>query len=117
VVADGRGYQLYGSSKLALARWVRRTSVTPGWAGEGIPLNAVAPGVVLTPMTAGLLSTEAGRAMADRAVPMPLNGHAPPEAIAHALVWLTAPENTHVTGQVIFADGGADATLRGEDSF
>ena len=117
VVAQGRGQQLYASSKLALARWVRRTSVAPGWAGVGIPLNAVAPGVVLTPMTAALLATDEGRAMTDRAVPMPLHGHAPPEVVAHVLIWLVSPENTHVTGQVLFVDGGADATLRGEDSF
>jgi NAD(P)-dependent dehydrogenase (short-subunit alcohol dehydrogenase family) len=117
VAADGRGYLLYGSSKLALARWVRRTCLAPGWAGAGIPLNAVAPGVVVTPMTEPLLATEEGRALVDRAVPMPLNGYAPPEAVAHALTWLVGPENTHVTGQVVFIDGGADATLRGEDSF
>jgi NAD(P)-dependent dehydrogenase (short-subunit alcohol dehydrogenase family) len=116
-VAEGRGHQLYAASKLALARWVRRTSVEPGWAGAGIPLNAVAPGVVVTPMTAGLLSTEEGRALVNRAVPMPLNGFAPPETIAHALLWLIAPENTHMTGQVVFVDGGADATLRGADFF
>ncbi|GAB2854901.1 SDR family oxidoreductase [Actinoallomurus bryophytorum] len=117
VSADGHGYRLYGSSKLALARWVRRTCLTPGWAGTGIPLNAVAPGVVVTPMTESLLATEEGRELADRAVPMPLNGHAPPEAVAHTLIWLVGPENTHVTGQVVFVDGGADATLRGEDAF
>ncbi|MDN3359037.1 SDR family oxidoreductase [Actinomadura sp. DC4] len=116
-VAEGRGYQLYAASKLALARWVRRTSVEPGWAGAGIPLNAVAPGVVVTPMTAALLSTDDGRALVDESVPMPLGGYAPPEAIAHALLWLVAPENTHMTGQVVFVDGGADATLRGEDTF
>jgi NAD(P)-dependent dehydrogenase (short-subunit alcohol dehydrogenase family) len=68
-------------------------------------------------MTESLLATEEGRALVDRAVPMPLNGYAPPEAVAHALSWLVGPENTHVTGQVVFIDGGADATLRGEDSF
>jgi NAD(P)-dependent dehydrogenase (short-subunit alcohol dehydrogenase family) len=117
VAAEGRGYQLYSSSKLALARWVRRTAITSGWAGAGIPLNAVAPGVVRTPMTEALLATEDGRALASAAVPMPLHGHAPPEAIAHVLFWLVDPGNTHVTGQVIFADGGADVTLRGEETF
>jgi NAD(P)-dependent dehydrogenase (short-subunit alcohol dehydrogenase family) len=68
-------------------------------------------------MTEPLLATAEGRALADRAVPMPLNGHAPPEAIAHVLMWLVSPENTHMTGQVVFVDGGADATLRGEDSY
>lgn len=109
------GYLVYPASKRALARWVRRTSITPEWAGAGIPLNAVAPGTVVTPMTAGLLETAEGRAMVDAAVPMPLNGHQPPESIANLLIWLTSVENSHLAGQVIYDDGGADATLRGDD--
>ncbi|GAA5035839.1 SDR family NAD(P)-dependent oxidoreductase [Microbacterium fluvii] len=109
------GYLVYPSSKRALARWVRRSSIAPEWAGAGIPLNAVAPGTVLTPMTADLLATPEGAAMVDGAVPMPLNYHQPPESIAHLLIWLTSVENTHMAGQVIYDDGGADATLRGDD--
>ncbi|MCR2808105.1 MULTISPECIES: SDR family oxidoreductase [unclassified Microbacterium] len=109
------GYLVYPSSKRALSRWVRRESITPAWAGAGIPLNAVAPGTVVTPMTAGLLSTPEGQAMVDAAVPMPLNGHQSPESIAYLLIWLTSVENTHLAGQVIYDDGGADVTLRGDD--
>lgn len=110
----GGGYELYPSSKEALARWLRRTAVAPGWAEAGIALNAVAPGVVHSAMTRELLADEAGRQLVERAVPMPLNGHAPPEAIAALLAWLLSAENTHVTGQVIFADGGAEVTYRGD---
>jgi hypothetical protein len=53
--------------------------------------------------------------MVDAAVPMPLNYHQPPESIANLLIWLTSVENTHLAGQVIYDDGGADATLRGDD--
>lgn len=109
------GYLVYPSSKRALSRWVRRESITPAWAGAGIPLNAVAPGTVITPMTAELLKTPEGAAMVDASVPMPLNYHQPPESIAYLLIWLTSPENTHLAGQVIYDDGGADATLRGDD--
>lgn len=109
------GYAVYPSSKRALSRWVRRASVTPEWAGAGIPLNAVAPGTAITPMTADLLKDPEGLAMVDQAVPMPLNYHQPPESIANLLIWLTSPENTHMAGQTIYVDGGADATLRGDD--
>ncbi|WP_348788817.1 SDR family NAD(P)-dependent oxidoreductase [Leifsonia sp. NPDC080035] len=109
------GYLVYPSSKRALARWVRRESITPAWAGAGIPLNAVAPGTVITPMTADLLKTTEGAAMVDASVPMPLNYHQPPESIAALLIWLTSVENTHMAGQVIYDDGGADASLRGDD--
>ncbi|MEJ1088672.1 SDR family oxidoreductase [Microbacterium sp. Mu-80] len=109
------GYLVYPSSKRALARWVRRVSIAPEWAGSGIPVNGVAPGTVLTPMTEKLLSTPEGVKMVDAAVPMPLNSHQPPESIAHLLIWLTSVENTHMAGQIIYDDGGADATLRGDD--
>lgn len=109
------GYLVYPSSKRAIARWVRREAITPEWAGAGIALNAVAPGTVKTPMTADLLATEEGRAMVDSAVPMPLNSHQPAQSIADVLIWLTDVQNTHMAGQVIYCDGGADATLRGDD--
>lgn len=116
-VAQGpeAGYTTYPSSKRALARWVRRESITPTWAGNGIALNAVAPGTVITPMTEKLLATPEGRAMVDANVPMPLNYHQPAQSIVDVLVWLTNVENTHMAGQVIYCDGGADASLRGDD--
>ena len=109
------GYANYPSSKRALSRWIRREGITARWAGAGIPLNAIAPGTVLTPMTVELLATEQGRAMVDSHVPMPLNGHSEPIVIARALAWLASEENTHMTGQTIYVDGGADASLRGDD--
>lgn len=111
----GPAYLNYPSSKRALSRWVRRESIKPTWAGANIPLNAIAPGTVLSPMTTQLLSTPEGRELTDRHVPMPLNYHSEPIVLARLLVWLTSAENTHVTGQTIYADGGADASLRGDD--
>ena len=89
-----------------------RMAPTAPWAGAGIPLNAVAPGVVTTPMTAPLLDDPTWHEIVDDAVPMPLGGYAGPDEIAAVLDWLTGPDNTKVTGQVIFVDGGADAVLR-----
>jgi NAD(P)-dependent dehydrogenase (short-subunit alcohol dehydrogenase family) len=108
-VAAGRPHEIYASTKAALNRWLRRTAVSEEFAAAGIAVNAIAPGVVLTPMTEELVSDPQWKAVMDAAVPMPLNGYAPPEAIAHALLWLLAPENTHMAGQVVFVDGGAEA--------
>jgi NAD(P)-dependent dehydrogenase (short-subunit alcohol dehydrogenase family) len=116
-VEGGAGYGLYPSSKSALAQWMRRVSVTPEWAGAGIPLNAIAPGIVRTPMSAPLFEDEAMVEVMNEAVPMPLHGHAEPEVIAEALRWLISPANTHMTGQVIYVDGGAEPTLRGPSAF
>lgn len=110
-------YRIYASSKAALSRWIRRMAPTPHWAGAGIALNAVAPGVVLTPMIAARLSTEEGREATAAHVPMPLNGNAEPIVIARLIAWLLSEENTHLCGQVIFADGGADAVTRGDTTW
>lgn len=109
------GYLIYPSSKRALSRWVRKASISEEWAGNGIPLNAVAPGTVITAMTKDLLATPEGSAMVDKFVPMPLNYHQPAQSVADLLIWLTSTENTHLAGQTIYCDGGADATLRGDD--
>ncbi|GAB7029928.1 SDR family oxidoreductase [Streptomyces sp. NPDC021749] len=113
----GEGYAIYTSSKQAIARWVRRTAVSDDWAAAGIPLNAVGPGTVITPMTEPMLADPQLRQAVDSTIPMPLHGHAAPEQVAPLLAWLTSPENTHVTGQVIYLDGGADATLRGDTTW
>jgi NAD(P)-dependent dehydrogenase (short-subunit alcohol dehydrogenase family) len=108
---------IYGSSKQALSRWVRRNAPTPEWAGAGIPLNAVAPGVVLTPMTASYTATEEARTQLAAQVPMPLNGFFGPESVAQLLAWLSGEENAHLCGQVIFIDGGSDAVIRGDSTW
>lgn len=104
---------IYNTSKNAIALWVRKNAPTAEWAGAGIPLNAIAPGVIATPMTAAILETEEGRAAMAAGAPSPLNGPAAPAAAPAALLaWLTSVQNTHVTGQVIFVDGGAEVLRR-----
>lgn len=116
VARDG-GMTLYASSKRAISRWVRRAAIRPEWAGAGIPVNAVGPGIVISPMTQPMLDDPEQRAGLLRMVPMPLHGPSDATAPGELLAWLTGPTNTHVTGQVIFVDGGADATLRPHDIF
>jgi NAD(P)-dependent dehydrogenase (short-subunit alcohol dehydrogenase family) len=113
----GDGGLIYASTKRAIAEWVREQAPTHEWAGAGIPLNAVGPGVILTPMTEELLQTPDGREALMAMVPMPLNGPAPADVIAATLAWLTEAGNTHITGQVLFVAGGADAVIRGPRVF
>lgn len=106
---------IYASSKRALSRWIRRESVTQEWAGAGIPLNAVAPGIILTPMVAPLMTDEKAIAYLDQVVPMPLNYHQEPQVVADLAIWLASEQNSHCCGQTIYCDGGSDVVLRGED--
>ncbi|OXM42406.1 SDR family oxidoreductase [Amycolatopsis alba] len=117
LLETGNGHRIYPSTKSALAQWARRLAIAPGYADAGIPLNVVAPGVVLTPMSAPLFEDARMREAMATAVPMPLNGHATPEDVAEVLGFLISTANTHVTGQVVYVDGGAEVTVRGPAVF
>lgn len=107
--------QFYASAKRALARWVRRSAPTAEWAGEGIALNTVAPGVIRTPMTAPFLEHPKLAGLLLASVPMPLEGVLEPDDVAHVLVAMTDPAFRGVTGQTLFVDGGGDCVRRGDD--
>ncbi|MEO6826145.1 MAG: SDR family oxidoreductase [Microbacteriaceae bacterium] len=109
------GSLIYGTTKRALARWIRNHAATADWAGASIPLNAAAPGVVDTPMTADMIATAKQREDMTKTVPMPLNGIFGPRSVAYLLAWLASEENAHLCGQVVFIDGGSDVVIR-EDS-
>jgi NAD(P)-dependent dehydrogenase (short-subunit alcohol dehydrogenase family) len=114
LVDAGQGDLIYASTKVGLCRWLRRVAASPAWAGAGIPLNAVAPGIVETPMTADLIATEEGRDALAKTVPMPLNGYMTADVPAALHAWLVSPANSHLCGQVVFVDGGSDVVLRGD---
>lgn len=114
ISGGSNGGPIYFTTKRAMANWVRREAPLAQWAGQGIALNAVAPGMVVTPLTAATRGDEEKLRAANAAIPMPLNGHAEPVAIARLLAWLTGEENTHLAGQIIFVDGGAEAITRGD---
>ena len=117
LVNQGGGVEglIYGSTKRALSRWLRRECIKDSWAKSGIPINAVGPGIVKTPMVAEMIATQEGRDGLAKAVPMPLNGYLEPENVADLLIWLTSEANSHVTGQTIYIDGGSDAVIRGDN--
>ncbi len=117
LVDAGLGDQIYSSSKVALSRWMRRHAAAPEWAGAGIPLNGIAPGIVETPMTAALLETQEQRDAMAEVVPMPLHGYMQAKVPAHLLVWLVGEENSHLCGQLVFVDGGSDVVIRGDSTW
>ena len=111
------GSLIYGTTKRALAMWIRRHAATADWAGASIALNGIAPGVVETPMTAELIATPEQREQITTMVPMPLNGIFEPRSVAYLLAWLTSEENAHLCGQIVFIDGGSDVIIRGDSTW
>ncbi|MFN5755243.1 MAG: SDR family NAD(P)-dependent oxidoreductase [Planctomycetia bacterium] len=79
-------------------------SAAATYARQKIRFNAVAPGLVRTPLAAGLVSSE----LAEKAsVGMhPLGRLGEPGDVARAIFWLLDPAQSWVTAQVIGVDGG-----------
>src|SRR5207302_1172072 len=69
-------------------------------ATRGITVNSVAPGIIGTPMTAGLFDAKA----IERLVPM--NRLGSPEEVAAVVSFLVSEEAAYVTAQVISVSGG-----------
>ena len=104
----------YPATKLALARWVRRQATGPDWAGTGIRLNAVAPGMVDTPLVAeGRADPEVAPLLA--MLPIPLGRPGRPDEIAALVDLLLGPDGGFFCGSVVFVDGCSDALLRTDD--
>lgn len=111
LLRTGRGSQIYRSSKIALNHWVRAAAVSSEWAGRGVVLNAVAPGIIATDVV--MRTWERDRGMLETALPQPLGIPGPVEPVADLLAYLVSAENRFMTGQIIYCDGGTDALTRG----
>lgn len=99
---------VYPATKTALAWWARRVGTTREWAGAGIRVNAVAPGLIATPMTDRLREDPVLAGFAD-SYPSALRRPGRPEEVAAVIAFLLSPESSLMVGSVVFADGGTDA--------
>lgn len=104
---------IYAASKIAVARWVRRHAVAPGWAGAGIRLNVIAPGAVFTPLLAEQLANPS-EAKAIGAFPVPVGGYGDPGHLGEWMVFMLSDAADFLCGSVVFVDGGSDAYFRSD---
>jgi len=79
-------------------------SVAATYAAQGVRVNAVAPGMTETPMTAAMLKLPALREGAGRQYP--LGGVQSAQQVADVMAWLLGEGAARLTGQVIPVDGG-----------
>jgi NAD(P)-dependent dehydrogenase (short-subunit alcohol dehydrogenase family) len=71
----------------------------------GVRITALCPGVVKTPMIERYTKDHPD-AEASLLAETPMNRMASPDEIAHAVLWLSGPESTFVTGSTLVIDGG-----------
>lgn len=95
-----RNHIHYVASKAALVGYTRACAMELG--PRGILVNAVAPGLIVTPM---LRALDPERMAAQLAL-QPTGRAGRPEDIANAVSFLADPKMEFITGQVIFVDGG-----------
>jgi NAD(P)-dependent dehydrogenase (short-subunit alcohol dehydrogenase family) len=92
----------YGAAKAGVVQMTKTLAVA--WAQHGIRVNAVAPGVVETNMTAPMMGfDQITKPLLDRT---PLGRFATPAEIAPAVLFLSSPAARYITGQTLAVDGG-----------
>lgn len=92
----------YGAAKAGIVQMTKNLAVA--WVGEGIRVNAVAPGLILSNMTAVMKGVPALEDPQIGRTPMARWGT--PEDIAPAVLFLASSGAGFITGQTLNVDGG-----------
>jgi NAD(P)-dependent dehydrogenase (short-subunit alcohol dehydrogenase family) len=96
----------YHTSKHGVLGLVRSAAVYGG--PRGVRVNAVAPGIVPTPLFAGSGPGPGGGSdMVQRASTSPMRRAGTPEEIAGVVAFLLGPDAGYLTGEVVSVDGGS----------
>jgi NAD(P)-dependent dehydrogenase (short-subunit alcohol dehydrogenase family) len=95
-------HEAIAAAKGGVEGLVRAAAAT--YATKGLRFNAVAPGLVESPLSKDIVENENARKISESLHPLRRLGA--PKDVARAVAWLLDPENAWVTGQVFGVDGG-----------
>ena len=82
----------------------RRQELAQAWAGEGIRVNGIAPGLVPTKLTK--VTTDNEERVAGAVARIPVGRMGTPQDMAGAALFLASPLAEYIVGQTIRVDGG-----------
>ena len=97
---------IYAASKAAVMQITKAAAIE--LAREGIRVNALAPGYVITDLNREFLESDAGVKLQKRTA---LHRFASPEELMPALLFLLDPANSYMTGETLTIDGGMSSGL------
>jgi len=109
VIGDFHAAAVYGHSKHALTRAVRRRA--QHWGERGISINVIAPGPTETPMLDGVKEHPTISKSLDM-IPIPQKRFGRADEIAEIIEFLLSDTADYMQGSVIYVDGGTDAQIR-----
>ncbi|MBL8567774.1 MAG: SDR family oxidoreductase [Phreatobacter sp.] len=104
------GTTAYAVAKAGVAQFTRQ--LAGELAPEGILVNAIAPGLIATPMTSGHLQNALYQRLMVEGTPMERKGE--PKDIAGPVAFLASDDAAFVTGTVLPVDGGFLAARHGK---
>jgi NAD(P)-dependent dehydrogenase (short-subunit alcohol dehydrogenase family) len=99
----GGGRVPYGASKGGVMGLTRALAIE--WAPTGVRVNAIAPGIVTTPMVEAL-AADGSLDLDDLAARVPLGRIATPEDMAAVTLMLVSRAGEYIVGQTLIVDGG-----------
>lgn len=99
----------YTAAKAGLGGLVRTLAVE--LAPQGITVNAVAPGVIVTPQSSDPVNSLGPDGLAAFGPTVPLGRNGEPEDVAAVFHFLASEDAAYLTGQTLVVDGGATLTL------
>lgn len=102
-LADSECYSAaYCGSKAAVINMTRADAID--YAGDGLRINCVCPGVVETPLTTS--SDDVHRSMQEKALETPFGRMAKPHEIADSILFLCSSKASFIQGHALVVDGG-----------